>query len=375
MGTVAELRLRHFRNYTALDLSFDDGISVFVGDNGEGKTNLLEGVYYLALLRSFRCHRVRALQQWGADGFYAAARLRRSRADATGPGRIEVSFGERRKLRVDGQDVSRTSDFINQFLCVALAPEDIALVKGAAGERRRFLDILLSQLDPSYLAALREFTSALKARNVILREIGRYGESSLAAYDDLVVRHGAAVTAARAAFVEELAECMNRDLVPALAPPVKPVQIEYQSAVTRAAGKRQDKWAFAEAYGRILARTAERDRREGHTTRGPHRDDLGLSLAGEPLSEYGSEGQCRIVSLMLRLAAGDLLLNSSDRKEEVVFLVDDVMGELDPTRQEAFFRALSRRGRQIFLACTEIPSWLPDEAAIYHVQRGTVTRP
>ena len=188
---LANLKLQTFRNYGSVDVAFDAGMSLLVGRNGQGKSNVLEAVCYLALLRSFRTQGIGALRQWNTDGFSVEGDLGTTGDDPLDRHTLKIQYGERRLLRLDGNPVDRASDFINQFHCVPLVPEDIDLVRGSARERRRFVDILCSQLHPTYVRHLQDFNEAIRGRNAILRGKGSFPENALAGYDEVVIHHGA----------------------------------------------------------------------------------------------------------------------------------------------------------------------------------------
>jgi len=360
------LRLQQFRNYTSLEAEFTPGLNLIVGANGQGKTNLLESVCYLALLRSFRSRQINSLRQWGADSFSVFGRI-----DHPGGGAINlaVTYGERRQLRAGGQPVEKASEFINRFLCVPFVPEDIELAKGAAGVRRRFLDIVLSQTEPLYLHHLQRYTAALRSRNIVLREPAKYASSSLSAYDTLLVRHGGAIVASRRSFATELdasLESISRDLLGGVRLSVKLSCNVLGSTGADVLDPNALEGAFEEALGRSL----ERDRDEGCTRCGPHRDDLILSLDGRALGLFGSEGQCRLASLALRLASLAGIRRTSGNGRAVILLVDDVVGELDARGRGAFFDAF-QQGDQTFVAATSAPPELSGRiAGSYRVESG-----
>ncbi|MFO7820837.1 MAG: DNA replication and repair protein RecF, partial [Lentisphaeria bacterium] len=197
---LSRLRLRHFRNYSSLDMDFNAGLNLITGLNGQGKTNILEAVQYLSILRSFRTRKTNDLRQWGSSFFFVEGSLA-TRADETGPWKISISYAEGRRLRVDGQVVNKAADFIGRVRCIACVPEDIMIVKGGPAERRRFIDMLLCQYSRQYLGDLVNYKMALKSRNRMLKEPAKYDSHAFAAYDNLLVRYGASVICARQKFI------------------------------------------------------------------------------------------------------------------------------------------------------------------------------
>ncbi len=372
MGGISRLRLRHFRNYGDQEVEFaPGGLQVLCGPNGQGKTNLLEAVYYLSLLRSFRSSQIASLPEWKSQGFYLEASVETAEGGAPSQ-RLEVVYSKRRNLRLDGREIHRASDFINQYLCVALVPEDIQLVKGAASERRRFVDIAVSQLDPLYLHNLQRFQLCLKSRNAMLRQPGRFDCGVLAAYDRFLVDCGCQIVRRRRLYCQQLNERLQGMLSLFHDEQGLEVTVSYQSALLKAGAEEGTPDQLECVYSDLLQRHLARDREDGYTRIGPHRDTIRMSFNGKCFDTYGSEGQCRLMSLALRLASLQLTLGRTQQSRPVILLVDDVFGELDPARRRQFFQSL-RGADQIIVACTEVPEELTEElAGLYRVENGTV---
>ena len=318
-GSLRSLILKQFRNYGHAELEFKPGLTVLLGPNGQGKTNILEAVHYLAFLRSFRTRQIKELIRFGADGFQLQAGLAAAVAES-GADRLSVTFGRDRRLFLNGAPMDKGSEFINQFFCVAFIPEDIELVKGPAAERRRWLDMLTGQLDRSHLRDLHAYNHALKSRNAILRQFGKFDAGSLDAYDQLLARHGAAVIQNRRQTVGRLASCALADSAVLVN---GTLEYEYLPGLPKsdpsasaddhpAAGGDDAPSAIQgrklqEAYLEMLVQNRSRDLRDGVTVWGPHRDELVIRLSGRLLSAYGSEGQCRASALWLRVASARIL--------------------------------------------------------------------
>ena len=374
MGIPSHLRLRQFRNYTELDLSLSPGLNVIVGRNGQGKSNILEALCYLGLLRSFRTHRVACLRQWHRDCFNISGSFVPLDPAAL-PFSLEVEYGERRILRLNGRPVGRASEFVNRFLCVPCVPEDIGMIKGPASGRRRFMDIVMSQLDSAYMGELQHYQTALRERNILLRSPDRYPASALAAYDRLLARFGAGILLKREKFVREFDEVV-KELSMRLLSGDGEYSVRYAwglPASLLAAGEKTLA-DLAETLFDFLQHGVEQDRREGSTRYGPHRADLLLFFDGRPLGFYGSEGERRLASLILRLGSMRLMEEAAaGRSRGITLLVDDVLGELDSTRVEAFIEVISGAA-QILLTGTELPTALERRAAqVFHVEKGTVS--
>ena len=371
-GSLRRLVLEQFRNYSRAEIAFQPGMTVLLGPNGQGKTNILEAVHYLAFLRSFRTRQIRELVRFGADSFQLQASLDSGFSDRAGE-ELTVNFGRDRRLFRNRAPMEKASEFINQFFCVAFIPEDIELIRGPAAERRRFLDMLASQLDRSYLHDLHMYNHALKSRNSILKQYARFDEASITAYDQLLARHGAVVIQKRRETVELLtAATAGADSALLVN---GEVAYEYLPGVpkeTRLSNNFQIS-ATKEAYLEMLAQNRQRDMRDRVTTWGPHRDDMVVRLNGHELAAYGSEGQCRASALWMRVAATRILRHHAQAPgTALVLLVDDVLGELDETRRAAFWEQL-RGATQILFTCTAIPPSLANNVTqLLHVAAGEV---
>jgi DNA replication and repair protein RecF len=351
MAFISHLRLRHFRNYTSFDQPLCPGLTLLTGSNGQGKTSLLEAIHYLSLLRSFRTRKVSDLVHWQSDYFYTEADVSDG-IQARPAIRLSAAYRGRRRLRRNGALITRASEFINSFLCVPFVPEDIDIVKGSPGSRRRFLDIVLSQTSTPYLCHLMDYTAALKSRNVILKETGRYGKSALKAYDCLLAQHGAFLIAARQQFCAAFG-ALYQQVCERLFDPEAPFTLGYVMSGVRQQEYERNQDSLQEKLLQLLEAEQKRDIDNGNTRFGPHRDEIMLQISGKPLAAYGSEGQCRVAALAMRLAGAEHLLTVQDNRG-LILLVDDVLGELDSRRRRHFLGELLR-AEQVFLACTEVP--------------------
>ncbi|MFT5127878.1 MAG: DNA replication and repair protein RecF [Rhodothermales bacterium] len=333
MAILSEIRLHDFRNYERLRLPLTPGITVLLGDNGQGKTSILEAIYFLSLLRSFRTHKPRHLSRWGQGEFTLHGVLQAENHEQ----RLAVRHGgDSRVLRHNGEPVARASDFIRQFFCVAFVPDDLGLMQGAGSERRRFLDIQLCQLCPSYLAAAQNYAKALKSRNSLLRR-EHSDTRAIAAFDSVLVPYGQQIIQRRDEYAAALSGEVGR-LAPQMFAESCELRIRYRPS------------AKSEALADALEQHRDRDIQRRQTQVGPHRDELVITLDGKSLSHFGSEGQCRLAALVLKMAAARLL-SAADGDQPTMLLVDDVIGELDDGRRDAFFAAL-RPASQVCFACT-----------------------
>lgn len=309
---LTALTVRDFRNLAGLDLVLPPRGVVILGENGQGKTNLLEAIYYLVLFRSFRGVKDRELVRFGEPGFFVAG---------TAHCRVTAGYevaGRRKKVTVDGVPTTRLGDAVGRLLAVSFSPADRALVAGGPAERRRYLDVLLALSAPGYLEALTSLRTALRQRNAALRR--GQGEAAWA-FDGPFARSAAVVTATRLVWVERQAGRFAT-LTAALGETERGA-MEYH--VHRGGA------AEPETLLRALGAARERDARRGMTTVGPHRDELLLTLDGRDARHVGSAGQQRTAALALRLLEAEAL--TAAHGTSPVALFDDAFAELDAQRQ------------------------------------------
>ena len=328
---VRHFTVRNFRNITCADLDLpDDGIAL-VGDNGQGKTNLLEAVAYLALFRSVRGVRDRELLRHDTAAFHVAATATHARAARVSVG---VSHAGEKRVTLDDVEAPRLSDALGAVSSVCFSPADVSLVNGSPGERRRFLDIALALSARRYLSALRLYRAALARRNAALRR-STHGDSAVAAWEPALAEHGAVLLAERAGWVERVAPEFAR--LCALIGERAPVTLSYHSAVAASAAPAE----YRDALERALARGRAQDVRRGVTQAGPHRDDLLLRLDGRDLRLVGSAGQQRTAAIALRLLEAATLREESGAQP--VLLLDDPFAELDRERAACVLALLDER--------------------------------
>lgn len=363
-----QIRLTDFRNYGSCRIDFHSGMNCFTGQNGQGKTNLLEAVYYLSLLRSFRTSRLADLILWKKDGFVISGQARDGAGQSVD---LAVAQGLERKLLINHNPVYRASDFINQFVCVTFIPQDLELIQGEAQLRRRFLDIAISQSSPGFLRHLQAFGNALKSRNAMLRNPDKYPRAMITAYDHQMIREGIAVELARKEFARDINQSLAEKSA-GLLTANRRLEVRYLSRLGNLLQCTEDEPDKIEAAYRLgLEKSYERDCRYGNTAIGPHRADLSCILDNSLLNRYGSQGECRMASLALRFACLDIIRRRR-REDDVTLIVDDVFGELDAFHRRQFFAELTR-GSQVLLACTAIPPELGRLDRLYIVTAGTIS--
>jgi DNA replication and repair protein RecF len=367
-----ELRLRQYRNFERLDLELPAAGVALIGDNGAGKTNLLEALYYLEIFRSFRDVPDERLVRFGEDTFFVRGLFE----ETGGRGATrEITAGydrraRRKRVTVDGSEVERLGDALGAIGAVVFAPSDLALVAGGPAERRRYLDIMLSLSAPAYLAALQRYRHVLRQRTALLRQQAERIE--LAPWDDALVETGAEIILARARWTEERAAGFA-DRVTAIGGG-SGAALAYASSVPLPA--RLDVAELRSVFAAMLQRLAPRERERGVTLAGPHRDELTIRTAGGvDLRDFGSGGQRRTAAIALRMVEADTIRET--RRVEPIVLLDDVFAELDPGRSGRILELLEAEGRgQVILTAPKRSDVEPRGGMLEHwrVQAGQVLR-
>ncbi len=347
---LAALSLTGFRSYERLEARWAPEGALLWGENGTGKTNLLEAIHLLAVGRSHRTLNDRELVSVGED----ALRARGAGESAIeGPVEVEIGFraGEPKRAWVNGKEEGRLSSIVGRLGAVMVAPEDLEIPRGAPERRRRFLDQLLCQMRPTHMAALQAYGKALRQRNRALREArdgggvsggysseleGRGPAAVAAAWDGPLVEWGARVRAGRASLVARLS-VLAADRYREVSGRDEALEVGYPAG------------GSAEELAAAVARAAPAEARRGTTLVGPHRDDLALALDGKDLRAYGSRGQQRAAAFALRLAAAAIF--REERGEAPILLLDDVFAELDPGRADRL-AALVAGTAQVFATAT-----------------------
>ena len=404
---VKRLQLKNFRNYPDLDLEFAPQHNVLWGDNAQGKTNILEAIYLMSCARSHRTAKDKELIQQGQEFYQIDLDYVRSNgAEESLTLRYESEFygqtvGDsaladifpqqalkgkaQRKISSQGLALERLQDLFGRFLAVIFAPEDLMLIKKGPGERRRFLDILISQLSPSYFRQLQVYQKLLKQRNHILKDIrdkekGRLSPETrqmlrlnLDIWDQQLAESGAFIICKRQEILEELTRAAQ-EAMQTLSASQESIQLNYQkpSQIDLSQGLEGVQAAIQDR----LAQIREDEIFRGYSSYGPHRDDIEMVLNGLSAQNYASQGQQR--SLVLSLKVAELAVLEKHCEEKPVLLLDDVMSELDQDRRTRLFDLVS--DKQVFLTCTDLDQVAQDllaqkpDNAVYQVKAGQVSR-
>lgn len=363
---LCRLSLAHFRNYPRLDLDLAPGVTVLVGDNAQGKSNLLEAIFYLATTRSFRAHSDRELMTWGiSDDPIAFTRIAARGERHAESFDLEIILREEAR-RLDGEVatpvlakriklndlVRRAVDVIGVATAVMFSPQDLELVDGAPLLRRRYLDVTISQADRAYCRSLAHYNRVILQRNHLLRLVRDRGAPAdqLDFWNRELIGAGAAIVRRRLETIERLGQIAQR-LYQALGAGDERLTIGYKStAAPGLAAAPRSAEEVAQAFESRLAELQPKEIMLGMTLAGPHRDDLTFQIDGRDLSAFGSRGQQRMAALALKLAESEHLAEQIG--ERPIVLLDDVLSELDPGRR-ARVLALIPPGQQVLMTTAD----------------------
>ncbi|MBP1678562.1 MAG: recF [Bacteroidetes bacterium] len=345
---VGSIGLRGFRNHEATRAEFGGGINALLGDNGEGKTNLLEAIAYLSLTKSFYGAHDRVVAKIGGAGFEVDGRLV---TDAGSPIDVRASFDAANGVKtftVNGARPETMASVIGRFPVVILSPENAGVTSGAPAERRRFMDLILCQVSPVYLEDLQEYRRILRQRNRVLLDMRTGRGGILEPWTLSLAARGAEVVVRRRAFVREFIPYIReayREVVEERETP----DIVYTGV--EAAGGTADTESLRDLLLRMMEERGGEERARGTSLVGPHRDDLILSVSGRSLLDFGSQGQHKTMLVALKLA--EFRYIREQRGERPLLLLDDLFGELDDRRSRRILATLAPLGQTVVTTTDE----------------------
>ncbi len=354
---ITQLRLDHFRNYSYLDLELDEGTNLFYGDNAQGKTNILESVYLCGTSRSHRNAKDREMIAFGSDESHIRMHLVKN--DITYRVDMHLKKNRAKGIAVNGSVIHRASELIGLCGFVFFSPEDLNMIKAGPSERRRFMNMELSQMQKVYVHALAGYQKALAQRNQLLKDMAFYPDSGsmLEIWNEQLVSYGCRIIEERKAFAAQLNEIIG-PIHEKLSGGTEQLHVEYQPNVP------------AEHFMDELLAAEGRDRKMKTTTVGPHKDDLVFMTNGVDLRKYGSQGQQRTCALSLKLSEIELM--QQVKQDTPILLLDDVISELDSKRQHFLLQSIDHV--QTLITGTGVDDFAANRFKInkmFHVVSGT----
>lgn len=339
---IYEIFLQDWRNIAEIKFRPDDAINIFLGENAQGKTNILEAINFASLLRS-RAKKETELIRWQRDA--ALIRIKFFKAGVSHILAIEISADRRRRILLDANSI-RPRELLGKLNSVLFSPEDLFMFKGAPATRRKFLDAQISQASPSYFLDLSKYTRLVEIRNALLKKIrdDNASETELDLWDEQLAFTAEKVISKRLTAVEKLNALAN-SMQQKISSQRENLYVGYDMRILNSEGD------FAEIFLDTLRERRLKDIQHGSTSFGPHLDDLKFFINGRELKLFGSQGQLRTAALALKLS--ELQFIKSETGEYPLLLLDDVMSELDATRRELLLEFLRREEIQTLITATD----------------------
>ncbi len=368
---LENIELQHYRNYEQTTLTFSSSINVLIGENAQGKTNLIESIYFLAMSRSHRTSRDRELIRWDSDFAKVKGQLKKKAHSVP----LEIILSKRGKqAKLNHLEQKKLSDYIGQLNVILFAPEDLSLVKGSPSVRRKFIDMELGQMNKIYLYHLSQFQQVLKQRNQFLKQArfkNNYDKIYLEVLTEQLATEAAEVLYARFKFVNQLsdlADAVQKDI----SNEKETLMIRYKTSSSA------DETMTVEEIFNHLQEDYEKNHAQevdqGTTIIGPHRDDLIFYVNDRNVQTYGSQGQQRTTALSLKLAEIELMREMTG--EYPILLLDDVLSELDDSRQTHLLKSIQNKV-QTFITTTSLDGVQMDllnDPFIFYVEDGSIEK-
>ena len=344
---LQKLCLENFRNFSFIDINFNDGINLITGSNGQGKTNILESIYYSALTKSFRTIKDKNAIKYNKDFFniksiFLLQPVRKNNI------RIYYSEKEGKILFINEKKITKFSEFIGKIPCVLLTLDDLKLCYGGPNERRKFLDVLLSQVSPTYLDSLKNYKRCLAQRNFLLtNDNRRYTQSQIEIWNKQFVKYGSEIIQKRIFFIDYLNENIN-SYYQKFCSSKEELNVLYKTNIfKKEITKDIDK--INSIFEKKISKFFNYEYDKGISILGPHRDDIEFYLNDKSLKEFSSQGENKTFVIALKFLEWEYI--SENKKTKPILLLDDVFGELDQSRKNGLIKFFEKIG-QTFITTT-----------------------
>jgi DNA replication and repair protein RecF len=363
------LELHNFRNYADLVVEFGSGINVLLGENAQGKTNLLESIYFLALTRSHRSNSDRDLISWKAKEARVLGSVQKEHTVTP----LEIDLSSKGKnAKVNHLEQSRLSQYVGQLNVILFAPEDLSIVKGSPAIRRKFIDMEFGQMSSKYLYNSAQYRSVLKQRNQYIKQLQfnpKGDQVYLDVLSDQLAAHGAEIIFQRIQFLKKL-EKWSQEVHEEISQGKEKLSFQYVSPIRSDQADTTEK--IYAALQDLFQKQREKELQQGKTLVGPHLDDVRFIVNGKNVSTFGSQGQQRTTALSVKLAEIDLM--KEETGEYPVLLLDDVLSELDDSRQTHLLTAIQNKV-QTFITTTSlsgVAQQLINEPHVFNIDHGVL---
>lgn len=353
---IKEIELKDFRNYKDIKVSFSENVNIFLGNNAQGKTNLLEGIYLNAMAKSFKTTKDKELIRF--DREFCKIKTIAFFDEDEHLTEIVINKEGKKGIKIDGVKMKKTSELLERIFIIIFSPEDLKIVKDEPEKRRKFTDRELCQIKPGYFNDLNNYKKVLKQRNAYLKE-ENIDTSVLDVWDYELAKYGIRIIKTRSEFIEKIDE-ISRQIHSRISGGKERLELKYEPNVDA-----------EENFTEVLVKNRRDDIRNRTTVRGPHKDDFKISADGIDLRKFGSQGQQRTAALSLKLS--EIKLIEEEMGEKPILLLDDVLSELDNDRQNYLIHSLG--GNQLFITTTDISGkvarQLP-EGKVFKITKGEV---
>ena len=357
---IKRLQMLNYRNYNVLDISLGPHVNVFMGDNAQGKTNILEGIYYCAFARSHRTSKDRELINWNSDNALLSVTVGRERLDK----RIDISILKdgKKAIQINKIKIKKIGELFGNFNVVMFSPEDLKIIKDSPGVRRKFIDMELCQLNPKYYYNLVQYNKVLNERNSILRN-RNINKDILDIYDMQLVEFGYNIIIDRLEYIQKLNKYSTK-IHSDITSGKEKIEFKYISTI-------KDLENIKENFYSLLEKNRVRDCERGITSVGPHRDDFTVLINDIDTKSYGSQGQQRTAVLTIKFSSLKIIKELTG--EHPVLLLDDVLSELDFSRKRYILSTIG--DIQTIITCTGIEDlyeYLDDKSKVFKVKDGEI---
>ncbi|KRN94147.1 DNA replication/repair protein RecF [Pediococcus stilesii] len=363
------LELHNFRNYADLNVEFGSGINVLLGENAQGKTNLLESIYFLALTRSHRTNSDRDLINWKSKEARVLGVIQKEHTVTP----VELDITSKGKTaKVNHIEQGRLSQYVGQLNVILFAPEDLSIVKGSPSVRRKFIDMEFGQMSSKYLYNSAQYRSVLKQRNQYIKQLQfnpKGDQVYLDVLSDQLAAHGAEIIFQRIQFLEKL-EKWSREIHEEISQGKEQLTFQYVSPISGEQTTSAE--TIYTALQELFKKQRTKELQQGKTLVGPHLDDVRFVVNGKNVSTFGSQGQQRTTALSVKLAEIDLM--KEETGEYPVLLLDDVLSELDDSRQTHLLTAIQNKV-QTFITTTSlsgVAQQLINEPHVFNIDHGVL---
>jgi DNA replication and repair protein RecF len=368
---IETLALKNYRNYEQLEAEFENKVNVIIGENAQGKTNVMESIFVLAMAKSHRTANDKELIRWDTD--YAKIEGRVKKTHGSVPMQLVISK-KGKKAKYNHIEQRKLSQYVGNMNVVMFAPEDLNLVKGSPQVRRRFIDMEIGQVSPVYLHAISQYQKILQQRNHYLKQLQTKQQTDTAMLEILTeqfIEMGTKIVAKRYEFLQ-LLEQWAFPIHQGISRGLETLKIEYKPSAD--VSEQQDLSKMVKVYNEKFTKIKKREMERGTTLFGPHRDDLQFNVNGRDVQTFGSQGQQRTTALSVKLAEIELI--NKEIGEYPILLLDDVLSELDDYRQSHLLNTIQGKV-QTFVTTTSVDGidhQTLKEAAAYRVESGVMTR-